>query len=319
MKKKVVRMMTEEKEKKEKREKNTQKEIKQALADTTRQQAIAVFNNVKQLLSNGVFSLLLRFVVFNLSRYKNQNNTNTKYVIMYNYSEMFRRLNEIKRWIASHSVWGKVINHTVSIEKLKKINTRLNCAFLIPNTAFWFVPLITRGYGRAEVAPKTTTINKKKLPKTRVLLLYIQNVCEGDRFYGCNKKEITEAIKALLQEKSEDEKEFKRYDKLTIGCDFETEIYSQLRYQTFLINKSGKVEDNGKIRVAICFKTIKRKNQAKKILKAAAKSDKWEYPWRVYEMKPKQHFIYFDTDIFSMMIHWLSEMNLEGVCAMHIH
>lgn len=229
---------------------------------------------------------------------------------------MFRRTNEIKAWIAKHHVWGTILNHNVTIKKLKKIDKRLNYAFAIPGTAMYFVPLITRGKERAEMASKTTEVNKRRVPKTRVLLLYMQDICGGHRFYQWNRKDIADEIKRVLKNGTQNAQQYEEYEDLTIGVDFETMIYDQLRYQTFLINKSGTVEDNGKIRIAMCFEKVSKKNKAKKILKDAADKDKWKYPWKIYEMKPKKHYTYFDTDIFSMMIHWLTDMNLDVVvCA----
>ena len=221
-------------------------------------------------------------------------------------------MNEIKNWISKHSTWGSILHYNLPIKKLKMINERLNCAFAIPGTAMFFVPLITNGRERARVAPKTRTVNKKEIPKTRILVLYISNVQQDDRFFGWNAQEITSEVKYLLHRHSNNEQD----KELTIGVDFETEVFSQLRYQTFLVNKEGVVEADGKIRIVICFENEDKRKQAKRVLKNLAKEDSKTYPWQVYELKPKQHYIYFDTDIYSMFTHWLTDMNLQNVCAM---
>lgn len=231
---------------------------------------------------------------------------------------MYRRMNEIKRWMSKHSTWGKILHYNLPISKLKKINERLNCAFAIPGTALYFVPLITHGRERANVASKTRTVNKKEVDKTRILVLYIQNVQPHDRFFGWKKKEITSEVYYVLRRHSDIfcNDHDKEDEDLTMGVDFETEVFSQLRYQTFLVNKDGVVKSGGKIRIVICFENEKKRKEAKKVLKKLAKEDSERYPWQVYELKPKKHHIYFDTDICSMLSHWLTDMNLENVvCA----
>ena len=119
-------------------------------------------------------------------------------------------------------------------------------------------------------------------------------------------------MEQLLKENSDDDEEF---ENLTMGVDFETQIYSQLSYQTFMLTKSGEVEEHGKIRIAICFSDNKKKNKAMAILRRLAQHDPISHPWRVYELKPKKHYLYFDTDIFSMLVHWLTSMDLAKVCS----
>ena len=218
-------------------------------------------------------------------------------------------MNEIDRWFAQHSVWGKVLHYNLPIEKLKKINERLNCAFAISGTAYYFIPLITKGRERATVASKTTTVNNKQVDKTCIVLLYMRDVQPEDRFFGWDCDGIASEVSYVLQRNGISDED----EDLTIGVDFETELYSQLRYQTFLLNKSGVVEKDGKIRIAICFDNPKQKDKGVRVLRKAAQEDRERYPWRVYELKPKDHYTYFDTDIFSMMSHWLTDMNLDGV------
>lgn len=209
------------------------------------------------------------------------------------------------------------MNYNLPKNKLKEIDSRLSESFLIPKINKVYVPIITTGCERPTTNAKTTTVNNKSVPKPCVLLVYMQDVQSNHPFLGRNTKEISKAIEKILKNAIEDEL-FNKYD-LTVGIDFDVALYDKLRYQTFVLNTTDRVEQGHKVRIAIAFDNNKTTQQAKQVLKEAAKRQPEDYPWQVYELKSKKHYLYWDTDIYSMFIHWLTDIDFETVCRYIYH
>ena len=96
---------------------------------------------------------------------------------------------------------------------------------------------------------------------------------------------------------------------ITAGVDFDVSLFSEIRKQTFLYeNDEAIVRTGTKIRILVLFED---EIDAAKGYAALKQAQSDQLPWKVFMPKMRQRNLYVESEIISLISHWLCNMDLK--------